>query len=693
MVLTDDQLKRIARNKEEANRRKAATLAKLNGTDKSKPELLILQPGTSKVTAVNSKEGNCSTGLFSLNTTERPTLVNKSNLSHRMPAQNLKNLVLNRQQQIQANPPSSVIRTQSAQHSVKLEAIIQPAPLSFLEKKKEIKVSVLYNVDVVEALKSVPSGTFDPNRHFWTFPLKDIKLIEDKLLSLKNLDLKLETVPHHIVQWLEHTNQSLLRKDPTLEGAIDDILLNALFPFQRKGIIFGIQRRGKLLLADEMGLGKSIQALGIARFFKSDWPLLIVCPSSVKYSWLEQIRKFIPSVSNIVLIEKGSDQLPYEKSSRTVVILSYDLMVSKKDHLVEYGFQAIIFDESHLLKDGLAQRTKAATEISRNALRIILLSGTPALSRPSELYSQLRIIDSKLFPNFRDFAIRYCDGKQGRYSFEAKGCTNSTELAIILQDNIMIRRLKKDVLEDLPAKRQEVVFLSDSTVRENLGNLRKAKAAYKQAVDNETKHQCLVEYYYETGIAKANSVSKHVIDNFFYEGAPHRKVLVFAHHQVVLDTLSMNITKKGLRSIRIDGTTSSKLRDEQCQLFQNNEDVTVAVLSLTAAGVGITLTAATVVVFAELHWNPGTLKQAEDRAHRVGQKDSVFIQYLIAKGTADDILWPLIQKKLDVLGSCKLSSDTYRDADSVEKTVINQSQGLGEYYPVIKRSKTDSYNC
>uniref|UniRef100_A0A914S9L9 Helicase C-terminal domain-containing protein n=1 Tax=Parascaris equorum TaxID=6256 RepID=A0A914S9L9_PAREQ len=143
--------------------------------------------------------------------------------------------------------------------------------------------------------------------------------------------------------------------------------------------------------------------------------------------------------------------------------------------------------------------------------------------------------------------------------------------------------------------------------------------------DKETKHQCLVGYYYETGIAKAKSVASHIVDNFFYEGAPRRKVLVFAHHQVVLDTISMRRHSEsteseenyryalshsecsaiGLRSIRIDGTTASKSREEQCRLFQEDDDVVVAVLSMTAAGLGITLTAATVVVFAELHWNPG----------------------------------------------------------------------------------------
>ncbi|VDO58025.1 unnamed protein product [Onchocerca flexuosa] len=243
--------------------------------------------------------------------------------------------------------------------------------------------------------------------------------------------------------------------------------------------------------------------------------------------------------------------------------------------------------------------------IQKKALRVILLTGTPALSRPVELFSQIRIIDPKMFPNYRDFAFRYCDGKQGKYSFEAKGCTNSDELAIILTGSVMLRRLKKDVLDDLPVKRREVVNLTDDSIYTNISKLREAKNAYSGAKDNNTKHQRLVEYYYETGIAKAKSVARYIIDHYFYDGAPKRKLLIFAHHQVVLDMISMDIAKKGLRSIRIDGATASRSRDEQCRLFQENDDVMVAILSITAAGIGVTLTAASIVIFAELHWNPG----------------------------------------------------------------------------------------
>lgn len=116
-----------------------------------------------------------------------------------------------------------------------------------------------------------------------------------------------------------------------------------------------------------------------------------------------------------------------------------------------------------------------------------------------------------------------------------------------------------------------------------------------------------MQYYVETGIVKAQSVSEHIIENFFYEGAEHRKLLIFAHHSIVLDTLQTMLQRKSIKFIRIDGGTNQRDRGRLCDEFQSKEDVLVAILSITAAGVGITLTAASTVIFAELHWNPGVI--------------------------------------------------------------------------------------
>ncbi|VDK42420.1 unnamed protein product [Anisakis simplex] len=723
--LTAEQMARIARNKAEADRRRALSLAK----SKAQMQSVVQNSSSNYPNAFSFNKENPSASSApkdiskidafqgAVNQRRPPTLFHSSNTPSSSSEnagkdnfhQKLVEIVFERDPfSSSAGQPAG--RINSTNNSVPLGGVVlnHVDPTICMPHKKQIDVtySVVdsrrfavaftpFDQLLPSVLKQIPSKSYNPDTRQWTFSMDDYDAVETKLLSLRNaLSITLQKLPDNVVKILRNASHG--RNEVTeqkLNGFVDQTILDALFPYQRKGVwilrfSFGISRRGRLLIADEMGLGKTIQALGIMRYFKADWPLLIVCPSSVKSVWMSQIERFLPSVTNIRVIEKGSDKLPSERSHKTVVIMSYDLMVNMQRSLQEFAFTAVIFDESHLIKDAQAQRTKAAFNISRKACRVILLSGTPALSRPVELYSQIRVIDQKIFPNFRDFAIRYCDGKQGVYGFEAKGCSNSSELAWILSNTIMLRRLKQDVARDLPEKRREVVYLNDVAVNENMSKLRSAKNAYNGAKDKDSKHQCLVEYYYETGIAKAKTVSDYIINTYFCNDSCDRKVLIFAHHQVVLDTISMNVTKKGLKSIRIDGTTSSKSREEQCRLFQEDDNVVVAVLSMTAAGVGITLTAATVVVFAELHWNPGTLNQAEDRAHRVGQKDSVFIQYLLAKNTADDVMWPLIQKKLDVLSSCDLSSDSYKDVGKVEKKVGNENKGgISEYFTQAKRSK------
>ncbi|KAJ9593809.1 hypothetical protein L9F63_027543, partial [Diploptera punctata] len=150
-----------------------------------------------------------------------------------------------------------------------------------------------------------------------------------------------------------------------------------------------------------------------------------------------------------------------------------------------------------------------------------------------------------------------------------------------------------------------------------------------------------------------------------------KKFICFAHHRTVLDGICETISNKRQEYIRIDGNTSSNERKILCDKFQLEDRYIAAVLSITAANAGITLTAAHMVVFAELYWNPGILTQAEDRAHRIGQEDCVIVQYLMAKGTADDHLWPMIQNKLDVLNKAGLSKDNFLDT---ENTFLQKSK-------------------
>jgi SWI/SNF-related matrix-associated actin-dependent regulator of chromatin subfamily A-like protein 1 len=173
----------------------------------------------------------------------------------------------------------------------------------------------------------------------------------------------------------------------------------------------------------------------------------------------------------------------------------------------------------------------------------------------------------------------------------------------------------------------------------------------------------------KTGELKAAPAMDYVED-LLEEG----KILLFAHHQSILDAFEGRLFEHSIRFIRIDGRTPPSERQELCDLFQREASIRIALLSITAASVGLTLTAASTVVFAELFWNPGILIQAEDRAHRIGQTDCVNVHYLLAKGTVDDRIWPLILKKLSILESVGLSKNNFghmahREHDPSQQTI------------------------
>jgi SWI/SNF-related matrix-associated actin-dependent regulator 1 of chromatin subfamily A len=358
-----------------------------------------------------------------------------------------------------------------------------------------------------------------------------------------------------------------------------------------------------------------------------------------------------------------------ERMHGRVTIISYDLLTRSAKSFGSGGqgssptaqFGVIIVDESHFLKSAKALRTKVIGPLVKRTKIAVLLSGTPALSRPAELYTQVSNLCPRLLPSWNDYAKRYCDAKQGRFGLESGGASNLEELRALLR-SVMIRRLKAEVLTELPAKRRQQVFLdlpaaAVKDIRKKLHECSKLKCivdnpSYPEAERKQahtTSQQMLNELYMESGAAKIPHVNEYI--KMLVEGGC--KFLVFAHHKQVMDGICKELgeQKPPVHYIRIDGDTPMSERQRLVQAYQNDARMQVAVLSITAAGVGLTLTAANAVVFAELSWVPGNIIQAEDRAHRIGQQFSVNIHFLLAKDTIDDLMWPCIDKKLNVVAN------------------------------------------
>ncbi|XP_068401315.1 DNA annealing helicase and endonuclease ZRANB3 isoform X1 [Eschrichtius robustus] len=440
---------------------------------------------------------------------------------------------------------------------------------------------------------------------------------------------------------------------------LPDKLRAKLLPFQKDGITFALRRDGRCMVADEMGLGKTIQAIGIAYFYKEEWPLLIVVPSSLRYPWTEEIEKWIPELGpeEINVIQNKTDV--GRISTSKVTVLGYGLLTTDAETLIDVldnqNFKVVIVDESHYMKSRNATRSRILLPVVQKAKRAILLTGTPALGRPEELFMQIEALFPQKFGTWTDYAKRYCNahvryfGK--RPQWDCRGASNLNELHQLLSD-IMIRRLKAEVLTQLPPKiRQRIPFDLPSAAAKELNSSFEEWEKLMRAPNSgatKTVMGLITRMFKQTAIAKAGAVKDYIKMMLQNDSL---KFLVFAHHLSMLQACTEAVIENKTRYIRIDGSVPSSERIHLVNQFQKDPETRVAILSIQAAGQGLTFTAATHVVFAELYWDPGHIKQAEDRAHRIGQCSSVNIHYLIANGTLDTLMWGMLNRKAQVTGS------------------------------------------
>ncbi len=428
-------------------------------------------------------------------------------------------------------------------------------------------------------------------------------------------------------------------------------VLQSMLPFQKQTLQFGLERNGKLFIGDEMGLGKTLQSIALMCCYIKDWPLLIICPASLKQNWKNELLRWIDTLAaeDVQILETKND----EWKESLVKIASYELASSDPmlKQIENATFQAVICDESHYLKSDATKRTKALYPILSKSKRTILLSGTISPSRPIEIYSQIKALG--VFPpndfSKKEFGQRYCmevpNHKFDQYQQQQyNGARNLRELNFILSHRVMIRRLKMDVIKDLPKKKRQQVLLQ--LKQEELQE-------YKELQGTSAVHQYdkskVTKLYQETCRVKLVPVCNYLKQ--FTRNNPQKKFLIFAHHIDMLDALEKYI-KETLKVdyIRIDGTTASTKRQPLVDRFKTENDCLVALLSITAASTGLDFTPATTVIFAELSWIPGLHLQAEDRIHRLTSKENCDIRYLIAKNTLDEYMWRVLMKKIDVVG-------------------------------------------
>lgn len=518
----------------------------------------------------------------------------------------------------------------------------------------KLKVSASQKLHSI--LQSIPRSKFDTELKKQVLPL----IYHDELCKLlRGSGVTVCPIPKRVLNiFLEAQKNKKKNTSSVVDlSGISPKLMDSLYAFQLRGVVFALRKNGRCLLGDEMGLGKTVQAISVAACYRDEWPLLVICPSSMRSAWANEFIKWLDlcplDIREIMKAKESIDSL--------VSIISYDLVHKMIPKIEKTNFQVVIADESHMIKNNVAKRTNAIVPILKNSKRVILLSGTPALSRPEEVFTQLDALRPDIFPSkkgFELFATRYCNGHKGAWGWDTKGASHLTELHTLLCETAMIRRKKLDVLHELPSKHRHTISIDADVLQplvDGLGELKRLEQTIHKYQNSDRARNAKREkqvltsmLYVETARSKLPAVQRYLMS--VLQTQPNEKFIVFAHHQHMLDGIVDILNRLEVSFIRIDGSTSAKFRQGLVDQFQQREDYRIALLSITAGGTGLTLNEASSVIFAELYWTPALLQQAEDRAHRIGQKNDVNVFYLLGKGTLDDAIWPLVSKKLDIVG-------------------------------------------
>uniref|UniRef100_A0A6N2N4G0 Helicase ATP-binding domain-containing protein n=1 Tax=Salix viminalis TaxID=40686 RepID=A0A6N2N4G0_SALVM len=463
-------------------------------------------------------------------------------------------------------------------------------------------------------------------------------------------------------------------------------LLDALLPFQLHGLRFGLRRGGRSLIADEMGLGKTLQAIAIAGCFINEGPILVVCPAILRFSWAEELERWMPFClpSEIHLVFGHRNNPVHLTRCPKVVVISYTMLHHLRKAMLEQEWALLIVDESHHIK--------AVLDVAEKVKRIVLLSGTPSLSRPGLLGQ-----------NKYDFAKTYC-AVRAVCTYEAKGFQMIIILPIcqMIDDGCSIGNLEENERDKDFSKGirlEELNVLLRQTVMQ-VGVVANPR--------NSPTKLCKIVW-----VCEWLSIHPLISDGVAKLDANHsaQKMIIFAHHLKVLDGVQEFVCKKGVGFVRIDGNTLASDRQRipcvfalpqygillillleilvfnscwgdavqgcsETDFYGHFRDVgivKIAIIGITAGGVGLDFSSAQNVVFLELPQSPSLMLQAEDRAHRRGQSNAVNIYIFCAKDTLYETRWQNLNKSLH-----RVSSTMDGKYDAVPEILVERISYFGK---------------
>jgi len=522
---------------------------------------------------------------------------------------------------------------------------------------------------------------------------KDRNLKAVKALSIRRFDYKNKiwvapiTISEEVLELAKTHRAEILKKEnnqpekigtieplPELETAIELKHPEGfqLREYQGKGVARGLQLK-RYINGDEQGLGKTLQSIATLYAAKlrgeDPFPALVVCPASMKETWKREWKQWA-GIKAMVLDNKNKDTYHrfYELGMADVFITNYE---SLKKFFVQYMppkgkmrnsmdiqmkptvdlFNSIVIDESHRCKDTKTQQTKLALRIAMNKEWVILLTGTPVVNKPIDLFPQLAIMGHlNKFGGRKGFLTRYCEG--------GRGASNLKELNYMLNKHCFFRREKIDVAKDLPEKQRQTI-LCDITTRAEYNRAKNDFMKHLEEMnfsDEEIARKLRGEIMVKMGelkrisaLGKLNEVKEFV--NEVLEAG--EKLIVFASLHVIVDAMKAEYPD----AVTVTGRDNAEQKQASIDAFQNDPSCKLIICNIKAAGVGITLTASSRVAFIEYPWTYSDCVQCEDRAHRIGQKNNVMITYFLGHKTIDEQMFELIKSKADTANAITGATD------------------------------------
>ncbi|MBT8428300.1 MAG: DEAD/DEAH box helicase [Gammaproteobacteria bacterium] len=454
-------------------------------------------------------------------------------------------------------------------------------------------------------------------------------------------------------------------------------------PFQKAAVAYirDAPRPKRVMLGDEPGLGKTVEAIGWLNFQEAS-TALVVCPANLRINWQRELERWLVLPRQIYLVDSNKEPPP----DAEIVIVNYDRLARGRVHesLMGWWWEVLICDEAHSLKTPDAKRTVAVLGHTGNKKKklppryglihrcktFLPLTGTAMLNRPIEIWTLAHALDPLGFQDKHAFAKRFCGGKQKRIGWDREkrapkmawdysGASNLAELQDRLRGRCMVRRMKRDVLHELPPKRYEILVLdprgSHGAIARQLAAWRARPGAARmeaaeraaQGKDRARYEAAVAELEAELEVAfdelsaerqrVAMAKTPHVVDHVkgLLDAHAIPKLVVFAHHHAVIDALAEAFAGQ---AVTLDGRTEPDARQSAVDRFQAPDGPRLFIGGIRAAGEGITLTASSHVVFAELDWTPARNEQAADRCHRIGQRNMVLIQQLVFDQSLDALI-------------------------------------------------------